>query len=330
MRILRKVLLSAACLAVAIVVLAAGAMVISPWPSVLLISMAFAGNDAASEAALARHVPEGIVTQENVPYGDGPDEFLDISQPLGNAVQLPLIVWVHGGGFISGSKEGVANYLKILASEGYVVAGVEYSTAPGSTYPTPVRQVSAALAYLVAHSQEFNLDPDRIVLAGDSAGAQIAAQTAMIITDAGYASLVGIAPAIEAEQLRAAVLVSGAFDMSSLGNAEGLAGWFVRTVLWSYSGMRDFLNDDQFARASITPNVTSSFPPTFITSGDADPLEPQAQALLSRLQDLGIRAEGLFFTDGSGLNHEYQFDLDSNAGRRAFQHIADFLTETVL
>jgi len=186
------------------------------------------------------------------------------------------------------------------------------------------------IAYLIAHSREFDLDPNRIVLAGDSAGAQIASQTAMIITDAEYAPIIGISPAIEAEQLRATVLVSGAFDMSSLGNAEGITGWFVRTVLWSYSGVRDFMNDDQFARASITPNVTASFPPTFITSGDADPLEPQAQALLGRLLDLGVAAEGLFFADGSGLNHEYQFNLDTDAGRRAYQEMTDFLAATLM
>src|SRR5690606_3747751 len=109
--------------------------------------------------------------------------------------------------------------------------GVEYSTAPGSTYPTPVRQVGLAIKYLVDHSEAFALDPNAIVLAGDSAGAQIAAQTALIITDADYASSVGLAPAIAPQQLRAAILASGAFDMTSLGGADGVAGWFANCAL---------------------------------------------------------------------------------------------------
>jgi len=230
MRAFRKLALIASGIVAVAIALVLGAFVLSPWPSVLLISMAFAGNDAASEAALARHVPAGIVTQYDLPYGSGPDEMLDVSRPAGDAI-LPLIVWVHGGGFISGSKAGIANYLKILASNGFVVVGVEYSTAPGSTYPTPVRQVGLAIKYLVDHSEAFALDPNAIVLAGDSAGAQIAAQTALIITDADYASSVGLAPAIAPQQLRAAILASGAFDMTSLGGADGVAGWFANCAL---------------------------------------------------------------------------------------------------
>lgn len=315
--------------AVACVCLAGAAIVaafaVSPWPSVLLIGMAFAGNDAASEAALERHVPAGIVFQNDLRYGSGPDEVLDLVHPEKSDGSLPLVVWVHGGGFIGGSKDGVANYLKILASNGFAVAGINYSTAPASTYPTPVRQASAALAFLVGNSEELGIDPGRIVLAGDSAGAQIAAQTAMIVVDDGYARSVDIEPAIRAEQLRGTVLVSGAYDMTGLNVQGGAAGWFVQTVLWSYSGVRDFMNDDDFLKASITPNVTASFPPTFITSGDADPLEPQARALFRRLDDLGVDTTSLFFEAGTGLQHEYQFNLDTEEGQRAYRELAQFL-----
>jgi len=249
---------------------------LSPWPSVLLISMAFAGNDAASEDALEKHVPPGIAVQNDLRYGDGPDEVFDLARPGGHDGALPLVVWVHGGGFIGGSKDGVANYLKILASNGFAVAGVNYSTAPGSNYPTPVRQVGSALEFLTANSIELGIDPSRIILAGDSAGAQIAAQAAIIIVDANYAASVGISPTVEPQQLRGTILVSGAFDLTGLDVQGGVAGWFVKTVLWSYSGVRDFMHDEEFGKASITPNVGAHFPPTFITSGDEDPLEPQA------------------------------------------------------
>lgn len=308
------------------------AFAISPWPSVLLISMAFAGNDAASEAALEKRVPAGLIILNDLRYGSGPDEFFDLARPEDPPGALPLIVWVHGGGFIGGSKDGVANYLKLLASNGFAVAGINYSTAPGSKYPTPVRQVGSALEVLVASSKELGIDAGRIVLAGDSAGAQIAGQAAMIIVDADYASLVGIAPTIQPWQLKGTVLVSGAFDMTGLDVDVdgGMAGWFVKTVLWSYSGVRDFMNDEQFRKASITPNVTSSFPPTFITSGDADPLEPQARALVERLESFDVGVDSLFFEGGEELQHEYQFNLDIHEGQQAYAQIVDFLRRITL
>ena len=302
------------------------AFVVSPWPSVLLIGMAFAGNDAASENALERHVPPSLTVHNDLAYGDGPDELLDLVLPADVPGQLPVVLWVHGGGFIGGSKDGVANYLKILAAQGFAVAGMNYSTAPGATYPTPVRQVAAALKFLADEGQALNVDADRIVLAGDSAGAQIAAQAALIATDPNYAAKVGIKPTIGAEQLKGTILVSGAFDMRSIDmEGGGVAGWFVKTVLWSYSGVRDFMNDEQFLLASITPNVSSRFPPTFLTSGDADPLEPQARALYRKLHDLGVDVEALFFDAGPELQHEYQFNLDTVEGQQAFRRSAGFI-----
>lgn len=64
------------------------------------------------------------------------------------------MVWIHGGGFVSGRRGDIENYLKVLAGEGFVVVNVDYTIAPTTTYPTPVRQFSRAVAYL-----DRNADP---------------------------------------------------------------------------------------------------------------------------------------------------------------------------
>lgn len=315
-----------------LVVLAAAiaiAFVVSPWPSVLIIQRTFAGGDTASEAALEKHVPPGIVSVGNVAYGQGPDEIFDINYPPGAAPQLPAIIWVHGGGWVAGSKEGVANYLRILAGYGYVTVGVEYSTAPGATYPTPVRQVNDALKYLLAHAAGLGIDPSAIILAGDSAGAQIAAQLALLSTDADYSGKIGIAPALTPAQLRGIILVSGAYDINGL-KLDGPFGGFINTVLWAYSGVKDFLNDEQFKLVSVTQYATAAFPPAFISSGNADPLGPQAVALATKLETLGVPVDALFFPpDHAPLEHEYQFNLDTAAGQEALDRIVDYLSATL-
>ena len=131
---------------------------LSPWPSAFLIAQMFSGGDTASEAALEKHVPPGIAAKKDVAYGHEPDEVLDIYFPKARS-PLPAIVWVHGGGWIGGSKDGVANYLKILAGEGYTTVGVEYSTGFGWVYPKPVRQINEALGYLVKNAGNLNIDP---------------------------------------------------------------------------------------------------------------------------------------------------------------------------
>ncbi len=302
---------------------------LSPWPTVAIIQYVFAGGDAASEAALAKHVPDGIVTRPNIPYGAGSAERLDVFFDEGAAAQ-PTVVWVHGGAWIAGSKEGVSNYLRVLAGEGFTMIAVEYSTGYGTGYPQPVRQVNAALAYVLAHAAELNVDPARIVIAGDSAGAQIASQVALIATDPAYAGKLGIASAIPPGTIKGAILVSGAFDLLGLG-FDGDHGWFVRAVLWAYSGVHDFMTDERFKLASIVENVTAAFPPSFISSGNGDPLEPQAHRLAARLGELGVTTDTLFFAADfePALRHEYQFNLDIPQGAEALEATITFLRRVV-
>jgi acetyl esterase len=298
---------------------------LSPWPSVALIAYAFSDGDRASEAALAKHVPAGILARTDLRYGPGSDEIFDVYRRKDARTGQAAIVWVHGGAWIAGSKGGVANYLKVLAGSGFTTIGVEYSTGYGSRYPRPVEQVNAALDYIVRHAAELGLDPDRIVLAGDSAGAQIAAQVALLTTNPSYARSLGIAPRLEPARIRALLLLSGAYDIGSV-DLSGNYGWFVRTVLWAYSGSHDFMNDERFRLASITDHVNADFPASFISSGNGDPLEPQAVRLADSLRALRVPVDTLFFPDNHepALPHEYQFNLQDPAGREALRQIVSF------
>lgn len=241
----------------------------------------------------------------------------------------PAVIWVHGGGWIGGSKQGVSNYLKVIADHGYTTIAVEYSTGFGSVYPKPVEQVNAAVGYIAAHAGDLNIDPSRFVLAGDSAGSQLVAQVSILTTNPAYAKKLGIVPTLRSDQIAGVILASGAYDLESI-DLEGESGWFLRTVLWAYSGVRDFMNDPRFRLLSVTQHVTAAFPPAFITSGNGDPLAPQAVRFAGVLKSLGVRADTLFFprNHSPSLPHEYQFNLDEPAGAEALKRMLDFLEET--
>lgn len=299
---------------------------LSPWPSVAVITYMFSKGDQASESALARHVPAGIVTRRDIRYGDGRDEVFDLYHQEHETGPRPTIVWVHGGGFIAGSKEGIANYMKVLAGHGYTTVALEYAKGYGTRYPEPVEQVNAALAFLLRNAVDFQIDPAVVVLAGDSAGAHISSQVALLTTDPAYATAVGIAPKLKADQISAMLLVSGAYDPSAV-NFDGDFGWFVKTTLWAYSGVKHFRADERFHLMSIPRHVTTAFPPSFISSGNGDPLARQAVVLAQRLQQLGVRVDTLFFPPDHRppLPHEYQFNLDEAAGREALDRMLAFL-----
>jgi acetyl esterase/lipase len=311
---------------IVLVVLVVAAFKLTPWPSIAVINYMFSKGDKAANAALAKHIKPGVVERRDVAYGAGPDEKFDIYFSEGKPRPRPTIVWVHGGGFVAGSKAGIANYMKVLAGYGYTMVAVEYSSGYGSAYPTPVQQVNAAVRFLIDHAAELGIDPDHIVLAGDSAGAQISSQVALITTDSSYARRLGIPALVKPDQLVAMLLLSGAFDLSAL-DFHGKLGWFLRDVLWAYSGKKDFNADARFQLLSITPNVTGAFPPSFISSGNGDPLAPQAAALAHKLQALGVRTDTLFFPAARTppLPHEYQFNLDDPAGAESLRRMLAFL-----
>lgn len=325
-----KIIVWLAGIALALVMAAYVAFRVSPWPAALLIRHEFEAGAAKVSQALAKHLTANVSARLNVRYDEAdPDARLDVFYPaqLDNTDRaLPTVVWVHGGGWVSGSKDEIANYARVLAGKGFTVVGVDYSIAPGKTYPTPVRQVNTALGYLVTHAQRLHVDPTRLFLAGDSGGAHIAAQAANLTSVPAYAAELGIAPAVERSRLRGVVLFCGPYDTKSV-NLEGPFGGFMRTVLWSYSGGRDFATNPRFATASVINYVTPEFPPAFISAGNADPLLPQSRAFAAALALHGVTVDLLFFPDNysPALPHEYQFNLDTEAGQMALERTVGFL-----
>lgn len=323
---------------VAIVVVLAGAgyaaYEFTPWPRALLIRHLFEQDAARVLVAQAKHVPPDIAERRDIAYADsGRDTLLDVFYPLaveGTGTMLPTIVWIHGGGWVSGSKDEVANYLKILAGHGYTTVGVNYALAPGAHYPTPPRQVNAALAYLAREGASLHVDPTRIVLAGDSAGANLAAEVANLVSVPSYAEAVGIEPAIERDRLKGVLLFCGPYDIAN-ADFEGAFSGFLRTVLWSYSGTRDFLDDPAFATASVANYVTGAFPPAFISAGNGDPLLSQSLDMAKVLEAGSVPVDTLFFPDDytPPLPHEYQFNLDTEAGQLALERSLAFLSNVL-
>ncbi len=301
----------------------------SPWPNSMIIRHAFTNGAHRTSAALQKYVPSGISSIRNQQYKAGDkDAYLDTFYPAtATAKTLPTIVWVHGGGWVSGNKNDVANYLQILAAHGYTTISVNYSIAPEKHYPVPIVQTNEALGYIRQNAARLHVDTNQIVLAGDSAGSQIAAQVATLTTSPSYAKLIGIQPALATPSLKGVVLNCGAYDLA-LADTKGPFSGFIKTVLWAYSGKKNFAHDKALASASVVNYVTKDFPPSFITAGNDDPLLVQSTEFAAKLTNVGASTDTLFYAADHQpkLPHEYQFNLDTSDGRQALTRILDFLS----
>ncbi len=104
---------------------------LSPWPMVWLVRHTFDEGAKDAAASVAPHVPQGIVAQRGLTYAtDDPDALFDVFAPASAQSPLPAVVWVHGGGFIAGTRTDLSDYLRVLSARGYVTVAIDYSVAP--------------------------------------------------------------------------------------------------------------------------------------------------------------------------------------------------------
>ena len=283
-----------------------------------------------SNTALEKHTLSGITAIYNEQYDPHhSDAVCDIYFPeqSGDMLQTyPLIVWIHGGGWVAGNKSQMANYCRILAASGYVVVAVNYSLAPNEKYPTPVVQANTAIAYLLSQTERLPIDTARILIGGDSAGAQLTAQLGNVICLPSYAALLGITPSLSPNQLKGLILFCGPYDLNRI-KLRGIPGGLVKNILIAYSGTKDFMTDSVFATASIYDYVTENYPPVFISVGNGDPLQEHSYAFARKLQSLGVETDTLFFEKSHRpkLPHEYQFNLDTEDGKTALNRTVEFI-----
>ncbi len=112
-------------------------------------------------------------------FGDGPRRTLDVYAPAHAGRPLPVILFLYGGSWSSGTRRGYGFVGRALAARGFVVAIPDYRLRPEVRFPAFLEDNAAALRWVRAHAAEIGADPDRIVLAGHSAGAYDAAMLAL-------------------------------------------------------------------------------------------------------------------------------------------------------
>lgn len=299
-------------------------------PAALVVRAVFEREARRTTAALRASAPGGVtrIAEPVAARPGAPATTIDVFRSSAIAGARPTVVWVHGGGWVSGHRRDVDPYLRMIAAAGYTAIGLDYGRGPESTYPTAPRQLLAALEHLRRHAGRLGVARDRIVLAGDSAGAQLAGQLATAITNPSYARDTGLVTSLPADSLRAVVLHCGVYDLPALSRATGLAGWGLRAALRAYTGEMNGLESTAAAQMSIIDHVTPRFPAAFLSGGNADALTPhQSRPFAAHLRTLGVPVTELFWGGGheEQLGHEYQFHLELPEARIALERTLAFL-----
>ncbi len=202
----------------------------------------------------------------NVPYcgSSSSAQQLDLYTPKQAAAPYPLVVFIHGGGWSSGSKSDpiVGTYGPQLVKQGFALASINYRLDPHYTFPTQDQDVSCALGFLYDHATRYQLDNGRIGLFGASAGGQLAAYAALASssrTQAWYPSI------------KAVVDFYGVADLAAPPPQAHLA-----PVVHHFIGRYHSHADDIAASPVTYANLPA--PPVLLFHGDRDRRVPLAQS----------------------------------------------------
>lgn len=310
---------------------------ISPWPGAMIIRYVFTRGGHKTLVAMQKAIPHQQVTvlHDQQYAKDNNKEYLDVYIPnsaIHTQRRLPVVIWTHGGAWLSGDKKDAAPYYSLLASQSFIVVALNYSLAPETQYPTPPHQLNDAYAFIARNAERYHINMDKIALAGDSAGSQLSSQMAAIITNPTYAKQVGITPQLKPDQLAAVALWCGIYKMEGLTTANPtlpkIITWGDDVTIWAYLGTRD-KSAPVIKQASPYYHVTKDYPAVFISGGNADPLTSgQSVPFASKLTSLGVPVSTLFYPTNYSpkLPHEYQFTYDST-GKTAFAKMVTFLNE---
>lgn len=248
--------------------------------------------------------PKGVKAYRDVIYQQLPGhipQVVDIYMPATKGPH-PLVLYIHGGGWVGGHTRhsgALANFpavLASLASEGFVVASLEYRLSSDAKFPAQLQDAKASLRFLGDNAAKYRIDPSRVGIWGGSAGGHLTALTALTCKDTS------LDPAAAKDICPTAVVTwYGVFDFGAL--AAGREGG-VDSAAERLMGCQGRCSAEKIGQASPVTYVDAKDPPFLLIHGTEDKVVPIEQSRLgeARLRAAGVPVEVIYIP---GVDHSF-------------------------
>ncbi len=265
----------------------------------------FARLDDRRDAGLS--APGEIERFEDISYGPDPAwQRLDVYRPKQARGAPPVIVSVHGGGWVYGDKERYRFYCMDLARRGFAVVNFTYHLAPKYRFPQALLDTALAFRWTADNTEAYGLDGGNIFAVGDSAGGHLLALYCTLCADPEYAARLKI-PAGPEPLPKAVGLNCGIYDVTG---EKGIVRSLMKDVL-----PKGFTRED-LRLISPLLHVTREFPPAYIATAAGDFLREDSVKLRDRLTELGAETRFRLFENGArSPGHVFHLNIRSDEAR---------------
>jgi len=261
------------------------------------------------------HGDTNVIEVDKVIPGPDGDLPVRIYTPSTSGDRMPAIIYFHGGGFVLGNLDSHGHVCRELSAQvGATVISVDYRLAPEHPFPAAINDAYSALCWVAECAKELKIDETKISIAGDSAGANLAAVSAMRARDEN-------GPKINFQLLIYPPADLSRESESRKDNAEGyfltseMLAWFYKFYLPA-----GVASDHPWVSLSYAENLTN-LPPTLVITAEYDPLRDEGETLASQLKQAGVDVELVRF---DGAIHGF-FGPATSIGRTALAMAADRL-----
>ena len=242
--------------------------------------------------------PDATVTTQDLAYGADPMQYARIYRPgaaAGTGAPLPLLVYYHGGGWVLADLTAYDATPRLLAKQlNAIVVSVEYRRAPEFRFPAQHDDAAAAYSWAVQNAAAWGGDPTRVALAGESAGGNLALNTALYARDhalARPAHVLAIYPIANSDP----ALPSRRDSAGAAPLDTAMLGWFAH-----YS--RSNAGDAADPRLNLVRADLRGLPPVTIVNAQIDPLRSDGETLAQALRGAGVSVQQRTY---SGVTHEF-------------------------
>ena len=259
--------------------------------------------------------PEGLVKILDIPYIDDGEKahLLDIYYPEGTTEKLPVIIDIHGGGWMYGYKEINKNFCLKLSEKGFLVASINYRLAGDVLFDDQIRDIFSALKWLNENLKDYPADMDNIFLAGDSAGGHFSCVTTAVNLNEDMQKDFGVSYC--GFDFNAVAAICPAVDLLSPNFLMNVNVPILLGDKWRKSKFKKYLDVNRI--------ISKDFPPFYVNTARNDFLKKQCYKLKDILERNGI--EYKFHDFDKPLSHVFNVvDPFSKYGDMANTEIAEF------
>ncbi|MFA6867022.1 MAG: alpha/beta hydrolase [Clostridia bacterium] len=248
---------------------------------------------------------EGIVKNLDIPYMDDDNIYhlLDVFYPENTNGKLPIIIDIHGGGWIYGTKAINSQYCQDLAKGGFVVVNVSYrliTKEAGGTFPNFLNDIFASFAWVEKNIESFHGDTNNVMLTGDSAGGHLAGMAMSVICDENLQNKLNLNTSLKfrALTLTCPVMYLDCYEKLHLPIIKYLFGLMFGA---------DWKKSEYKKMGTISNNNLEKFPPVFLISSYGDFMRKQVKKFENELKKRAIEYDICFFEkqDTNKLEHVY-------------------------